>query len=142
MEILNNLLLWLHLTALAMGGAASFGMPFVGNQMSKATPETRPVLFAVAHGLSTVSRAGFAILIITGPLLIWLKFGGVSGFTWWFSLKMVLVVLLLIDVIYLGMLMKRVEHGDAGAAGMMPRLGALGTVLLLGIVLSAVFAFN
>ncbi|MEO8882118.1 MAG: hypothetical protein ABI377_01660 [Devosia sp.] len=142
MEILNNLLFWLHLTALAMGGAASFGMPVVGKQLAKATSETRPVLFAVAHGLSSVSRAGLAILIVTGPLLIWLKFGGMSGFTWWFSLKMVLVVLLLANVIYLGILMKRVEHGDASAAGMLPRLGTLGMVLLLGIVLSAVFAFN
>jgi putative membrane protein len=142
MEIINNLLLWLHLTALAAGAVPAFGMPVVGSKMRAATPETRAVLFSIAHGLSSVGRGAFAVLLVTGPLLVWLKFGGVSGLSWWFSLKMLLVLILLIGVIYSGMLLKRAEGGDAGAARLMPRLGGGLMVVYLGVVLSAVFAFN
>lgn len=142
MEVITNLLFWLHLVALAMAGAATFGLPVVGSKMATATPETRPLLFTIAEQLSTIARAALAALIITGPLLIWLKFGGTAGFTWWFSLKMLLVVILLGSVIFAGILMKRVKGGDRSAAGMLPRLSMLNMVLLLGIILSAVFAFN
>ena len=142
MDILVNLLFWLHLTALAAAGAATFGLPVVGSKMAAATPETRPLLFSIAGQLSMVSRAALGVLIITGPLMVWLKFGGMGGFTWWFTLKMVLVVVLLVSVIFGGILMKRAQGGDREAAGMLPRLGAFNMVLLLGIVLSAVFTFN
>jgi len=110
--------------------------------MSEDFQSYRPLLFSIAEQLSTIARAALAVLIVTGPLLIWLKFGGMAGFTWWFSLKMLLVIILLGSVIFAGILMKRVKGGDRSAAGMLPRLGALNMVLLLGIVLSAVFAFN
>ena len=142
MDIVNNLLLWVHLMALAMAGAAAFGLPVVGSKMASASAETRPVLFSVAKGISSVSRAALGLLIITGPLLAWLKFGGVAGFTLWFTIKMVLVVLLLISVIFAGMQMKKAEGGDRAAAGMLPRIGVVNLLLLLGIVLCAVFAFS
>jgi putative membrane protein len=142
MDILNNILFWLHLTALSAGGAAAFGMPVVGSMLATATPELRPTLFSIAHGLSSVSRAALGVLIVTGPLLIWLKYGGAAGFSTWFWVKMVLVVLLLVDVIYIGVQMKRAETGDRAAAGMLPRLGAAATVLLILVVLSAVFTFG
>ena len=142
MDIIVNLLFWLHLVALAMAGAATFGLPVVGSKMATATAETRPLLFTIAEQLSTIARAALGVLIVTGPLLIWLKFGGMAGFTWWFSLKMLLVLILLGSVIFAGILMKRVKGGDRAAAGMLPRLGMLNMALVLGIVLCAVFAFN
>ena len=75
MEIINNLLLWLHLTALAAGAVPAFGMPVVGSKMRAATPETRAVLFSIAHGLSSVGRGvaavtcGVAAGIVTDALL-------------------------------------------------------------------------
>ena len=142
MDIVNNLLFWVHLMALALGGVATFGLPVVGAQMPGATAETRPTLFRVANGLSSVGRIGLGLLIVTGPLLVWLKFGGVEGFTWWFNAKMVLVVLLLILVIFAGITSKRAQGGDMAAAKRIPILGVTGMILLLGVVLCAVFAFN
>jgi uncharacterized membrane protein len=141
-DILNNLLFWVHLSALALGGAATFGLPVVGAQMRTATPETRPVLFKIAHGISRVSRAGLGLLIITGPLMVWLKFGGTAGFTNWFWAKMVLVVLLLIAVIYAGINMNAAEKGDMSAAKRAPMIGGVAMLLLLGVILCAVFTFN
>jgi uncharacterized membrane protein len=142
MDIVNNILFWLHLTGLALGGAATFGMPVVGGRMRTATPETRPLLFSISHGLSTIGRAGLGMLIVTGPLLVWLRFGGTAGFTWWFWAKMVLVVLLLVVVIVSGLTAKRAQGGEAAAAQRLPMLGMSGIVLLILIILTAVFAFN
>ena len=142
MDIINNILFWIHLTSLALGGVAAFGIPVVGRMMPTATPETRPTLFKVAHGLSSVGRAGFGGLIITGPLMVWLKFGGTAGFTAWFWAKMVLVVLLLVMVVWAGINAKRAEGGDMAAAKRAPMIGGLAALLLLGVVFCAVFAFN
>lgn len=142
MDVLNNILFWIHLVALSLGGVASFGIPVVGRMMPTATNETRPVLFKVVNGLSMVGRAGLGLLIITGPLLVWLKFGGTSGFTAWFWAKMILVLLLLITVIYAGINGKAAEGGDMAAAKRSPLIGMVAIVLLLGVVLCAVFAFN
>jgi uncharacterized membrane protein len=142
MEILTNLLFWIHLVSLSLGGVAAFGIPVVGRMMPTATAETRPTLFRVANGLSSVGRAGLGGLIITGPLMVWLKFGGTAGFTNWFWAKMVLVVLLLAVVIWAGINAKRAEGGDMAAAKRAPMIGGLAALLLLGVVLCAVFAFN
>jgi protoporphyrinogen IX oxidase len=142
MEIVTNLLFWLHFIGLGLGAVASFGLPVVGAQMPSATAETRPTLFKVANGLSTLGRAGFGVLIITGPLLAWLKFGGMAGFTGWFWAKMVFVLLLLIIVIYAGINGKRAQGGDMAAAKRQPMLGMAGLVLFVAVIFCAVFAFN
>ena len=142
MEITQNLLFWLHFIGLGLGAVASFGLPVVGAQMRTATAETRPVLFKVADGLSKVGRAGFGVLLVSGPLLIWLKFGGMAGLTGWFTAKMVLVLLLLIVVIFAGINGKRAEGGDMVAAKRAPMIGVTALVLFLGVLLCAVFAFN
>ena len=142
MDIVNNLLFWLHFIGLGMGGVAAFGLPVVGMQLNTATAETRPALFKVMDGLSRLGRAGFGVLIVTGPLLVWLKFGGMSGFTNWFWAKMVFVVLLLIIVIYAGINGKRAQGGDMSAAKRGPMLGIAGLVLYLAVIFCAVFAFN
>ena len=142
MDIVNNLLFWLHFIGLGLGAVASFGLPVVGAQMRTATAETRPVLFKIMDGLSSVGRAGFGVLIVTGPLLVWLKFGGMEGLTAWFTAKMVLVVLLLIVVIFAGINGKRAQGGDMIAAKRAPLIGITALVLFLGVLLCAVFAFN
>jgi hypothetical protein len=71
-----------------------------------------------------------------------MKYGGTSGFTWWFWLKMVLVLLLIVAVIYAGINGKRAQGGDMEAAKRAPMIGAAAMLLLLGVVFAAVFAFE
>jgi uncharacterized membrane protein len=142
MEITQNLLFWLHFIGLALGGVATFGLPVVGRQMPTATAETRPTLFKIADGLSMVGRAGFGVLIITGPLLFWLKWNGSAPAMSWFIAKMVFVLLLLILIIVAGITSKRAQSGDMAAAKRIPMLGMIGIVLFLGVILCAVFTFN
>lgn len=142
MDVLIDILFWIHLVALGLGGAAAFGLPVVGSKMMAATPETRPLLFSLLDGLSKVGRAGFGLLIITGPLLVWLKFGGVGGFNTWFWVKMVLVVLLLGVVIYAGINGKKAEAGDRAAAMRAPKIGMTATALYVLVIGSAVLTFG
>jgi protoporphyrinogen IX oxidase len=141
-DVLNTILLWIHLMGLALGGAAAFGIPVVGSRMQSAAPEMRPTLMGIMQGLAKVGRAGIGLLIISGPLMIWLKYGGVGEVSFWFWIKMVLVILLIAGVIYSGMLAKRIAGGDMSAAKLAPRVGMANTTVLVLIVLTAVLTFG
>lgn len=141
MDVVSNLLFWIHLIGVALGGVAAFGIPLVGRRMPTATADTRPLLFSLLEAMSKVGRAAIGLLIVTGPLIVWLKFG-MGGLSAWFWIKMVLVVLLLVGVIYAGINGKRVEKGDMAAARRAPIVGMFTAGTFLLILLSAVFAFN
>ena len=142
MDTVQNLLLWLHFVGLALGGVATFGLPAVGAQMPTSTAETRPALYRIANGLSGIGRAGFGVLIVTGPLLFWLKWNGTAPAMGWFMAKMVFVLLLLALIIVAGVTSKQAQGGDMAAGKRMPMLGMISLVLFLGVLLCAVFAFN
>jgi uncharacterized membrane protein len=141
MDVVNNILFWLHLGALAVAGAAVFGSPVVGSKLAGATAEMRPVLFSVLDRFSMMGRGALVVLLISGPLMAWLKLGG-AGLGPWFIAKMVLVLLLLVSVIITGIMGKRSQTGDANAIAMMPKLSAANILLVLAIVWCAVFAFG
>ena len=140
--MLNNILLWLHLAALALGGVASFGIPVVGSKMAAATPETRPVLFSVTRGLSRVAQIGLAILLVTGPILYWQKWNFTAPSMMWFGIKMLLVVILIGGVIFSGVNAKRIQAGNREAAALAPKVGMAMMLVLLGVILTAVLAFE
>jgi putative membrane protein len=142
MDSLVTVLFWLHLAALALGGAASFGIPVVGSRIAGASVETRPMLFGLTESLSNLGKAAIAILIVTGPLLVWLRFGGVSGFSHWFWVKMVLLVLLLVTIIFAGIIEKRAAKGDLTLLPRVRLLGAASSGLFLLVILSAVLTFG
>jgi protoporphyrinogen IX oxidase len=142
MDYLNQLLLWIHLVSLAAGGAATFGIPVVGGKIGGASAETRPVLFSIVHGLSRIGRTAIGLLIVTGPLMVWLKYGGTAGFTYWFWVKMALVVILLGLIIFAGINTKRGEGGDVDAAKRGPVIGMAAMLTFLLVVASAVLAFD
>jgi uncharacterized membrane protein len=141
MEIINNLLFWLHLGALTLAGAAIFASPLVGSKLGSATAEMRPLLWGILGRLTMMGRGALVVLLITGPLMVWLKFGG-AGLGPWFMAKMVFVLLLLVSVIVTGIMGKRSQRGDKQAIALMPKLGAANMLLALAIVFCAVFAFN
>ena len=142
MDILDNLLFWLHFIGLGLGAVATFGLPVVGAQMPTSTAETRPTLFKVANGLTRLGRIGFGVLIVTGPLLFWLKWNGSAPAMAWFTAKMVFVLLLLILVIVAGITSKRAQGGDMAAGKRMPMLSVIGIAMFACVILCAVFAFN
>jgi protoporphyrinogen IX oxidase len=141
MEIVNGILFWIHLVALVGGGAAAVVMPIIGKQMPAATPETRAALLALGYQVSVAGRGAIGALIVTGPLLFWLKWNFSPSSMIWFGIKMALVVALLVGVSIAGINLKKAHSGDAAAAATARKVGRINGVLLLGIILAAVFAF-
>jgi hypothetical protein len=141
-DILNSILFWIHLVALTVGGAAVFGLPVVGSRVAAAPPEARPVLFGIANQISSMGRGALITLLVSGPLLVWLKFGGVAGFTYWFWVKMAFVAILTVLVIYAGINAKRAQGGDMAAAKRAPQLSMIAVVLYLCVIGSAVLNFG
>jgi uncharacterized membrane protein len=141
MDITLDILFWIHLLALSLGGVAVFGIPVVGAKMATATAETRPLLFSIAKRLSTIGRAALGLLLITGPLMFWLRYGWVAPNAW-FWVKMVLVLAIIAVVIFAGINARRAEGGDMTAAKRAPQIGITGIVVYVLLILSAVLTFS
>lgn len=142
MEILFKLVLWVHLVSIAIGGAASFGIPALLGLVAKAEPMQRPVFGQAIMRLAAIGRMGVALLIVTGVLMVSWKYGGVAELSYWFWLKMLLVLCLIGLVIFNIFNGRKLRAGDAVAAARAPELARLGMALLAGIVLTAVLAFG
>ena len=142
MDILINLLFWVHLLALVGGGASSVAMPIIGSKLATADGATRATLFEIGGRISTAGRGALGGLIVTGLLLFWLKWDFSAPSMIWFGIKMALVVLLLVGVIVGGINFKKAQGGDAAAARTAALAGQIVGLTLAGVILAAVFAFN
>ncbi len=138
----NAILLWLHLGALALGGAATFGIPVVGARLATAEAAGRPALVSVIMALTRLSNIALAALFVTGLILVWSKYGGPGHMPVWFWVKMVVLVGL-IGAIHMGRATARkAMAGDAAAAARQPSLAKAGIALFLLVVLTAALAFH
>lgn len=137
-----NILLWIHIIALAMGAGSSVAMPVIGSKMAGATPEMRATLFSIGNTLSMIGRTGMVILLITGPLMFWLRWNWTAPSMIWFGIKMALMLVMLIGIVISGINFKKAQGGDMAAAGVAAMAGRITGLAFLGVVLAAVFAFN
>jgi len=133
MDVLFNILLICHLGALGLGATSAIGAPIVMSRMAGATPEGRQMLGGIAARFGFNARIAVGVLVVTGVLMVWLRYGGVDGLGAWFWVKMALVA-----VIIAAMIVSQVARGrvNPGVMGWITRLS------LLGVVIAAVFAFN
>jgi protoporphyrinogen IX oxidase len=141
-DYFNSFLLWAHLISLAVAGATIFGMPVIMANMAGVAADVRPRVGAIAKRLSTMSRGALLVLLVTGPLLVWLKYNGFDGFGFWFWVKMALVVVQIAIVVYSGINGKRAQGGDAAAMARAPAIGAVGMITFLLIIAAAVLSFG
>lgn len=142
MDLLFDILLWLHIVAFIAGGANAVTMPLLESQLHAASPETQTALFSIAGALARIGRAAMVVLLVTGPILLWIRYGGVSGASVWFWLKMGLIVVMLVSIIVGGVNFKKARSGDTGALETASTAGKITAVAYLGVLLAAVFAFN
>ncbi len=141
MTVLALLLLVIHILAFVAGGSNSVIMPILGARMATATPETRGTLVGVANALGTVGKVAMATLLVTGVLVLWLKWNFVIPNNWFWA-KMGFIVLMLIFISLNEMTTKRAQPGDQQAVARSKLYGQLTGLSFLGVVISAVFAFN
>jgi uncharacterized membrane protein len=138
----TNVLLWIHIVALVAGGSNTVVMPIIGGMLPTVDEQTRTVLFKIGFKMATVGKVAAATLLISGPLLLWLKYDGLSGVTPWFSAKMVLMVVMFAAIAFEEVSFRKLASGDAAAAIDSKLGGIIATVAFLGVLVAAVFAFN
>jgi uncharacterized membrane protein len=142
MAIVNEILLWLHLIGLGMGGAAIVGGVINARLLPAATAEQRATIFQAAAWLERVGRAALGLLIVTGLLMLWLKWGGVVPNGTWFAIKMVLVLVVIVALVIYGRAFRRFRNGDAAAQPLVRQGRLAGSIAFVLVVLAAVLAFN
>lgn len=142
MDLLNDLLFWLHFMALALAGVAAFGIPLTAARIPGADPAARPALGQVIQIFSKVGSAGSGTLILTGLILIFTKYDGFGGHSPWFYAKLVLVAVLIGVIVVNKRLGARAMAGDHQAALLARRLSLVSIGLLAAVVAAAVLAFG
>lgn len=142
MDIVTDLLLFLHILGLVMGVGAGMAMLRVRPIVAGANDEQRSVLFIVGKKLGEHAHIGLAILWITGPLLVWLKYGGFGELSAWFWVKIVLVVVLSAAVGVGAKAFRLMRAGDMSMAPRAKMAGKIGSAAGVAIIFCAAFAFN
>jgi putative membrane protein len=136
--IIGLLLFFIHIIAFIAGGANSVVMPIIGTKMATATPEVRASLMSVAMGLAKVGKIAMGTLLVTGVLVLWLKWNWVVP-NLWFWVKMAAIVLMIVFIV----LNERTQKAGGPDAPRKSKLfGQLTGASFALVILSAVFAFN
>lgn len=142
LPVITNLLFALHLMALAMGVGGGVALSQVGPRLVAAAPDQRATWWPLITIYSRIARVGVILLLITGPILLWLKYGGAAGLSGWFTLKMALVFVLIVSIGIGHWGTVRLKRGDEGGGKLMKMAGPVTMLTVTAIVLAAVFAFN
>jgi hypothetical protein len=138
----NEILLILHLFGFGAVFSGFFGSFFVTTASNAAPAEAAPTLARLRPYFAGFAHAGILILIITGPLLLWLKWNNTPPYPTMFWLKMLFVVILLGISGFMAANGRRARNGDMVAAGRIPIYNRLVTTAFLLILVFAVLAFG
>ena len=131
-------LFFVHIVAFVAGGANSVVMPIIGARMATATPELRGELMGIALNLAKVGKIAMGTLLVTGVLVLWLKWNWVVP-NLWFWVKMAAIVLMIVFIV----LNERTQKAGGPDAPRKSKLfGQLTGASFALVILSAVFAFN
>lgn len=142
MDFLNSALLWMHFMALALGGMASFGIPLLAATIAGADPAARPALGQTIQLFSKMGSAAIGTLVLTGLIMTVTRIGGFSDQSFWFYLKLGLVVALVAVIVISKRLGARAIQGDSKAARQGEVMSKMAIALLASVVAAAVLAFG
>ena len=141
MEIVIGLLIFLHLAGLVVGMGSGVAASRLGPLLASANDDQRTILFKLAKLLALNGHIGLALLWITGPLVIWLKYGGTGDFDFWFWAKIILAIVLTASVGIATSASRRMREGDMSAGLTVKRAGMVNVLVGFATILCAVFAF-
>jgi len=134
LDVAFTFLLIAHLLGLMLVAAAF--LPLLGMMgQGGAAPQTNRLLTRFGH-------YGIIVLLVSGPLMLWLRYGGIDGVSHWFWAKMLFVVLLAAGVVVSAMSARKIRAGDAAATARVRFGRIVAVVSLLAIVVFAVLAFG
>ncbi len=140
--ILLNLLLILHLAGLVMGFVGGRAHGAVVARLKGAGADVAEVLWAFEKTASWTAFIGTGLLVVSGALMLWLKYDGLAGQGWLFWLKMVLVVAVALAEVVRHLAALRWKSGDEAMAVWAKRAGKFSGLAAVATVAVAVFNFN
>lgn len=142
MDIFLNILLWLHFIGVAMALGGGMALAVTGPQFMANVAEYPDLMWGVELAISRLGSLGLVVLLVTGPLMVWLRFGGTAALNGWFWLKMVFVAIAAVSVGMHHVTSKRFRRGNPAALGAMALSGRIAGFSMLAVVFCAVFAFS
>jgi len=142
MGVLFPILLMLHFLGLVAGFGGGIGLSQVAPRLANAAEGERPLLLKLEKSFNRVSLIGLALLLITGPWMLWVRFGGGAGLPVWFTLKMVFVGVAVVAVVINQIAKRQFRSGRSGALKLILITGPLTGASILLAVVFAVLAFQ
>lgn len=142
MSIAVNFLLFLHLIGVVLGVGAGLAMARINPLAVQANEDQKNVLLQAGRLLFGYRHLGLAILWITGPLLVWLKYGTLTGLSHWFWLKMLLVLVMSAAIGIGSKAHRQLREGDSSVLPKLKLVAQVGTWSAIGVIFSAAFAFG
>jgi protoporphyrinogen IX oxidase len=133
----TDLLLAAHIIGLMMGAGGGFGSMIAQREALKRSADQAATLRSIGPALARFSSIGLVIMLITGPALVQLKYGGFSAMPQLFWVKMIFVTTLTIAAITMELLYAQSKAGNQAAA---PRVAAFGPIAGISSILAVVFA--
>ena len=142
MDIVNAIIIALHLLGLVIAMGSSVALPLVMSRIASAGEGERDKLFGVGSGLMRNANIGLGLLWVTGILSVVLKYGGIDGLDFWFWTKIVLVVVLSASIGMGSAAFRRFKAGDKAAGERVAMIGKINLITGALIILTAVLAFG
>ncbi|WP_404403167.1 hypothetical protein [Pelagibacterium halotolerans] len=142
MDVLSNILLFLHFFALVLGMGSGIALSMQARMLAGAGPEVRAGFLRYGEMLRVNSYVGIALLWITGPLIVWLRYDGAGGLGGWFWAKMAFVVVLTLSIGTGAVFYPRAKTGDQDAVKRVKLAGMVSGLAGVLAIFAAVFAFN
>lgn len=134
MDILFQLLLLTHIAALVVGTATAVAMPVIMSRMPAAGPDDKQMLGGIGQRLARNAQISLLVLLASGIAMMFVRYGGFDGMNVWFWVKMAFVAVMLV-VLVANLVLK---PGTLNPRVMM----WVSRLSLIGVITSAVFAFN
>jgi uncharacterized membrane protein len=140
--MLDQFLMVVHFVGLALGFSVGFANVVMAGLIAKAAPNEKAVLARFPPAMGRVGVIGLAMLWTSGLAIVYTRFGTFAILPRPFLVKLTAVVLLTIIVIYIQILQRRVDQGDASLTARIQTLGRITGPLALIAVIFAVITFG
>ena len=140
--MLDQFLMVVHFVGLALGFSVGFANVVMAGLIAKAAPNEKAVLARFPPAMGRVGVIGLAMLWASGLAIVYTRFGTFAILPRPFLVKLTAVVLLTIIVIYIQLLQRRVDQGDASLTARIQTLGRITGPLALIAVIFAVITFG
>ena len=142
MDIFLSFLLWLHFIGLAMAVGGGIALSQSGPMLVTVPESELGTIWKLEGVFSRIGSIGVGTLIVTGPLMVWLKYGGVAAMPVWFWVKMALVLVAIGGIATHEVMARRFKAGDTGAFRWMLISGRTAGASMALVVLCAVLTFQ